>query len=172
MGYYCCYQQNKNDMNFISKVAMWFRNENAGLLALRLAVAIPFIVHGYGKLADHGMYAQAFASMGIFAPAFMVWFVGLVEFVGGIAILLGIFVRTAGVLLTIVMVVAIATVHAKNGYSAMTNGYEYQLTLLLTALAVAFTGAGAYVPAPLAKLEAKCCGGSCDSGSCGCKEAK
>ena len=164
------YQQNKIDMNFISKVAVWFRNEDAGLLVLRVAVAIPFIVHGYAKLADHGMYVQAFASMGIFAPAFMAWFVGLVEFVGGIVVLLGIFVRTAGVLLTVVMVVAIATVHAKSGYSAMTGGYEYQLTLLLTALAVAFTGAGKYVPAPVAKLEAKCCAG-CAS-TCGCDETK
>lgn len=159
-------------MNFISNVSGWFRNENVGLLLLRLAVAVPFIYHGYGKLADHEVYVQAFTGMGIFAPAFMAWVVGLVEFVGGIAILLGIFVRTAGVLLAVVMVVAIATVHAKNGYSLMTGGYEYTLTLLLAALAVAFTGAGAYVPAPLAKLEAKCCGGSCDSGSCGCEEAK
>lgn len=174
-------------MNFISACVAWlresFRNQNIGLLALRLAVAIPFIVHGYGKLADHAMYVQAFTAIGIFAPAFMAWVVGLVEFVGGVAVLLGVFVRTAGALLTIVMIVAIATVHAKNGYALMTGGYEYPLTLLLAALATAFTGAGEYVPAPLAKLEAKCCaacagccaGGSCGSdgsSSCGCEEKK
>lgn len=166
-------------MNFISNVSAWFRNEDAGILILRVAVAIPFIVHGYAKLVDHGSVVTFFGQLGIFAPAFMAWLVGLVEFVGGIALLLGIFVRTSGVLLAIVMVVAIATVHGKNGYSLMTGGYEYTLTLLLAALATAFTGAGAYVPAPLAKLEAKCCsacakccGGSCDSGSCGCEETK
>ncbi len=160
-------------MNFLSKCAAWFKNDSAGVLLLRLALAIPFIVHGYGKLAEHDMYVQAFTSMGIFAPAFMAWFVGLVEFLGGIAVLLGIFVRTAALLLAVVMVVAIVTVHMKNGYSLMTGGYEYTLTLLLAALAVAFTGAGKYVPAPLARLEAKCSAAcaNCTGGTCGCGEA-
>ena len=158
-------------MNFISTCAAWFRNQNAGLLVLRVAIALPFIVHGYAKLADHANTAILFGQIGIFAPAFMAWVTGLVEFVGGIAILLGIFVRTAGVLLAVVMIVAIATVHFKNGYSAMTGGYEYQLTLLLASLAVAFTGAGGYVPAPLAKFEAKCCSG-CSDNACGCEETK
>lgn len=166
-------------MNCISKCATWFRNEDAGILILRVAVAIPFIVHGYAKLADHASVVTVFGQLGIFAPAFMAWLVGLVEFVGGIAVLLGVFVRPAGVLLAVVMIVSIATVHGKNGYALMTGGYEYVLTLLLASLATAFTGAGKYVPAALAKLEAKCCaacskccGGSCGGGTCGCEETK
>lgn len=165
--------------NAVSNVSAWFRNESIGLLLLRLAVAVPFIVHGYGKLADHAVYVQAFTGMGIVAPAFMAWVVGLVEFVGGLALALGIFVRTASVLLAVVMIVAITMVHAKNGYSLMAGGYEYTLVLLLASLATAFTGAGKYVPAPLAKLEAKCCavcanccGGTCADNACGCEETK
>ncbi|MEI6346078.1 MAG: DoxX family protein [bacterium] len=166
-------------MKNISTISAWFRNQNAGLLVLRLAVAIPFIVHGYAKLHAHGDFVTIFTQIGIVAPAFMAWFVGLVEFVGGILVLLGIFVRTASALLAIVMIVAIATYHGKLGYAIMGNGYEYALTLALASLALVFTGAGEYVPARLAKLEAKCCaacskccGGSCEGSACGCEETK
>jgi putative oxidoreductase len=42
-----------------------------------------------------------------------------------------------------VMVVAAVTVHAKNGFSAASGGYEYNLVLGVAALSVAFTGPGA-----------------------------
>ncbi|HWO96760.1 MAG TPA: DoxX family protein, partial [Bacillus sp. (in: firmicutes)] len=39
---------------------------------------------------------------------------------------------------------AIVKVHGPNGYWATQNGYEYNLTLVVVAIAVALTGAGQY----------------------------
>ena len=42
------------------------------------------------------------------------------------------------------MVVAIFKVHGPNGYWLTQNGYEYCLTILVVAIAVALSGAGQY----------------------------
>jgi len=54
------------------------------------------------------------------------------------------FVRYAGILIDIVMIVVILKVHLANGYGLAEGGYEYTLTLLLAALAVVTLGAGKY----------------------------
>lgn len=58
--------------------------------------------------------------------------------------LIGIFVRYAGIILAIIMFVAITKVHWANGYGMANNGYEYTLGLFLLSLAMVTFGAGAY----------------------------
>ncbi|MDA1570191.1 oxidoreductase, partial [Bacillus cereus] len=43
------------------------------------------------------------------------------------------------------MLMAIFTVHGKNGYWVTQNGYEYNLMLIAVAIGVALIGPGAYV---------------------------
>jgi putative oxidoreductase len=69
--------------------------------------------------------------------------VAFVEFFGGIAILLGLLTRLAALGVGATMVVAILTVHLKNGFFAPT-GVEFPLALLASAIALIITGAGAF----------------------------
>lgn len=84
---------------------------NWGLLLLRIAVGVVFIYHGWGKLHGIEQTAGFFGNIGIPAAGFMAWVVALVEFLGGIAVLLGLFTRLAAKLLAIVMLVALFTAH-------------------------------------------------------------
>lgn len=84
---------------------------NWGLLFLRIAVGIIFIYHGWGKLNGIEQTAGFFDKTGIPFAGFMAWVVALVEFLGGIAVLLGVFTRLAAKLLAIVMIVALLTAH-------------------------------------------------------------
>ena len=138
-----------------------------GLLALRIAFGAIFIYHGWGKLADMDKTVSMFGMMGFPLAAFFAWVVALVEFLGGIAILLGVYTKEVAKLLAIIMLVAILKVHLGGGF----KGMEFQLSLLGGLLALAGVGAGKY---RLLKNEsccmkgdaAGCCGGK---GSCTCK---
>jgi putative oxidoreductase len=66
-----------------------------------------------------------------------------VEFLGGIALILGLATRWASLLLAINMVGAIYFVHWKNGFYSNHGGYEFALSLLAACLALALSGAGA-----------------------------
>jgi putative oxidoreductase len=79
--------------------------------------------------------------MGIPAPSVLGPFVAFVEFFGGIAILLGLLTRLAALGIGATMVVAILTVHLKNGFFAPT-GIEFPLSLLGSAIALVIAGAG------------------------------
>jgi len=64
----------------------------------------------------------------------------LAEFGGGIAIALGLFTPFAALALVVVMLIAIATVHWKNGFWSGGGGWEYNLLILGGAAALAATG--------------------------------
>ena len=73
------------------------------------------------------------------------------EFFGGIAITLGLLTRLAALGIGATMVVAILTVHLKQGFFNP-GGVEFPLSLLASAIALVITGAGAYsIDAAIAK---------------------
>lgn len=117
--------------------------KNFGLLALRLAIGAIFIYSGYGKLfTNHEMVA---GMMGKFigpasAGSFWAYLVGSVEFFGGFMVLLGVFATYAAALLSVVMVVAIMTVH----WSGPFTGMYAPLAILGGTLALMGSGAGRY----------------------------
>lgn len=125
---------------------------------MRVGLGILFIVHGWQKLGNPEAVAGFFGSLGLGGVG-MVIFVGLVQFVGGIMLLLGVCTRYASILLSIVMLVAIVKVHWDNGYSGQ-GGYEYQLLILLATLGILFSGPGRYA---LLKDKSghKCADGTC-----------
>jgi len=77
---------------------------------------------------------------------------GSAEFFGGLALVIGLLVRPAGIALAFTMLIAIFSVHFSNGLFMANNGYEYALTLLVACLSLAFSGAG---PLSLDKIISK-----------------
>lgn len=110
---------------------------DSGLLAIRLGLAAVFIVHGAMKLADVTGTMAGFEQMSL--PSWLGVLVGIVELLGGVAMLLGVYVRYAGYALAVVMAGAILSVKWNMGF---VGGWEFDFVLLTAALGIAWTGAG------------------------------
>ncbi len=118
--------------------------ESLGIAVLRVAVGVIFAAHGVQKLLlGFATVARNFAALGIPASDVAAVGVTLVEFIGGLMVMLGLFTRPAAVLLAIDMAVAIAVVHLKAGLF-LPRGFEFPLALLAASVALALTGPGAF----------------------------
>lgn len=118
-----------------------------GLLVLRLGIGVTFIMHGYPKLFPSGVggFAGFLHNLGFPVPGFLAWVVALVEFVGGIAMLAGLFVRAVGVLMAIEMIVTTVRVKMARGVGFIApqgTGWEVDFLLLCVAGSLALIGAG------------------------------
>lgn len=133
-----------------------------GIGLVRLALAIVFIAHGYGKLTHLDGTVAFFASLGL--PALFAYLVALGEFFGGLALFLGIFTRFFGWILALIMAGAIIFVKSKMGIANVAS-YELELVLLLCAIAVAVANSGRYsMGGMMGKKESCCDGGMCKEG--------
>ena len=114
-----------------------------GIAILRVVVGIVFLAHGGQKLFVWGLGGVAgfFAQIGIPAPMLAAVVVTLVECLGGLALLLGLFTRWAAIPLAINMLVAILTVHLRGGFF-VPEGAEFTLTLLAANVTLALLGSG------------------------------
>jgi putative oxidoreductase len=106
---------------------------------LRLSLAATFIYHGWGKFPVDA-FSQA---MGMPVP--MVWAVALTELAGGVLLIAGAFgkeilTRLGALIVIVIMIGAIAMVHAKNGFNVMNGGMEFQLLMLVSGLYLAAKG--------------------------------
>lgn len=79
----------------------------AGPLAARLVVGYVFMLTGWGKLQNLPQMIENFTSWGIPYPQILTPFASGVECFGGLFLMLGLFTRVAGGMLSVVMVVAI-----------------------------------------------------------------
>jgi len=119
-------------------------------LTLRLPVAIIFMAHGAQKLfswfGGHGLEGtgQWMASIGLEPGYLMALGAGSAEFLGGLALLIGLLTRPAAVALAFTMIVAIVTVHIDNGLFMSNNGYEFGLALLAASVSLALSGGGRF----------------------------
>jgi putative oxidoreductase len=92
------------------------KTQNIGLLALRISVGLIFIVQGWSKLSGIEGPTAMLSGIGFPAAAFFAWLLALVEVLGGIAVILGVYIRFAAKLLALVMVVALLTVHLHGAF--------------------------------------------------------
>src|SRR5437773_5539020 len=119
-----------------------------GLLALRRVLGAVFLGHGaqkaFGAFGGPGFDgATGFVGSLGFRPA-RFWAALAVggELAAGLLFLLGLLTPLAGLLVLATMAVAIAKVHGPKGFFVQNGGYEYNLVLIIAALAVAVMGPG------------------------------
>jgi putative oxidoreductase len=87
--------------------------------------------------------AGFFGGLGFRPPLAMAFIAGLSE-TAGLAFALGFLTPFAALAMASVMVVAIGSVHWRNGFWVSNGGYEYNLVLWTVAVAVAATGPGRF----------------------------
>ncbi len=88
------------------------------LLLARLLIGGVFLATGVMKLTDISQFAGYLATMGLPAPQAMALLAALVEFIGGLAIVLGLQLRLAALVLIAFTIVATFMAHAFWTYPA------------------------------------------------------
>jgi putative oxidoreductase len=129
-----------------------FKQEWA-LLPLRLIVGFGFAAHGYAKLSrGPEQFASVLSAIGVPQPYLLAWLTSLIEFVGGIGVIVGAFVLPLSLPLTVIMLTAMFSVHLQYGFSSIRLkavtvagaefgpvGYEMNLLYIGGLLALALT---------------------------------
>jgi len=119
---------------------------NVGLLVIRVGIGIMFIMHGWPKISggpdSWAQLGQTIGTVGIhFGYPFWGFMAAFAEFVGGIALILGLFTRFFSLLMLITMVVA-AAMHLRKGDGVAVASHAIEMAVVF--LGLLFTGAGAY----------------------------
>lgn len=126
-----------------------------GLLLLRIILGVVFFAHGAQKvLGWFGGYGLA-GTVGYFKnvvkiPTPLAYLGPFVEFLGGIALIFGVFTKVAALGILIMMIVATLKVHFPEGFflsgkgDGKGQGYEFTLTLAVISLVLVLLGGGIY----------------------------
>jgi putative oxidoreductase len=129
-------------------------------LPLRLVIGFGFAYHGAPKIfsgQEHQNFVGLLDSIGVPLSGLMSWLVGILEFFGGLALMVGVLVAPVALLLTVNMLVALFTVHISQGFNFLhitgmseagqlqfgMPGFEVNLLYIGGLIALALSGAGA-----------------------------
>jgi putative oxidoreductase len=121
-----------------------------GMILLRLVVGLTLAAHGsqklFGSFGGSGTAGtrRFFARLGFRTPLAMALIAGLTELGGGLLFAFGLVTPFAALALTVVMLNAIGTVHWKKGFFNSAGGYEYNLLIIATAVAVTAASPGRF----------------------------
>ena len=89
-------------------------------IPLRLIVGYGFMQHGFAKYSKGpDAFAAILHAIGVPAPHLMAWLTILIEFFGGLAVLLGALVPIVSLPMAAILLVAMFTVHLPYGFSSI-----------------------------------------------------
>lgn len=122
-------------------------NPDLGLAILRVVLGVIFIAHGAPKLfGGVDGFAGFLGSLGVPLPLAFAWLVALLEFFGGLSLIIGFLVAPLALLLASEMLAAIILVHAERGFYVVgfppNGGIEFNLLLMVSLLVLVFGGPG------------------------------
>lgn len=125
-----------------------FTPRDWGLLILRLGLGITLLAHGYPKFFDGGpaAFARYLTRIHFPAPQLSAWFMAVVEFVGGLALIAGFQTTYFGYLAALERLLIGWRLKMALGVKFIAVrgvGWEFDYVLLCMAVAVALLGAGA-----------------------------
>ncbi|MBI3088970.1 MAG: DoxX family protein [Candidatus Colwellbacteria bacterium] len=112
------------------------------LLLLRVFYGVLFVIHGWPKVKDFAQNAKNFEMMGFRPGLFWGSIVALLEFLGGIAIIIGLYTQVFGLLLAVQM--AVAAIWRIRNKHKFAGGYELDIALILIGLILATMGGGSF----------------------------
>lgn len=110
------------------------------LFLLRVVFASIFLAHGWPKIKNLKATHENFNMMGFRPGIFWGTIVAVLESIGGLLILLGIWTQLFALLLAIEM--AVTTLWKVSKKQGLVGGYELDLLLLMAGLALATMGGG------------------------------
>lgn len=127
-------------------------------LFLRLIIGAGFMAHGWAKLSrGPAGFEKLLMQTGVPFPHILSWVTPLAEWLGGLAILAGLFVSITAVPLIVTMLVALFTVQINYGFSSVKTigltpqgplfgppGYEINLLYIGGLISLMLTGAGKF----------------------------
>lgn len=114
---------------------------DVALFIVRLAMGIIFVFHALPKLKDSNSMGKM-----VGMPGGMVLMLGIVEFLSGLGMVLGMYIQISALLLAVVMVGAIymKVIKWHIPFAAMDKtGWEFDLILLAVAIFILVNGGGA-----------------------------
>lgn len=118
------------------------------LLALRIGLGVELLVHGWPKIKSPAAFAGMLGQMGMKGATFWSWVVALVEFLGGISIILGLLTRPAAFFVTIQFLVISFWLKPKKMKVPFTTpqgaGWEFDWLILAMGLALLLAGSGVF----------------------------
>ena len=135
-----CFQKTMKPTELIHKTQSCFTSlqpciADAVLLFARLTIGWSFFLTGKGKLANLDRTTSFFESLGIPAPGFHAGFVGGIEMIGGLLLIVGLFTRLTSIPLAVSMIVAYLTAHREEAFDSLGDfvdqtPYAYLLAVL------------------------------------------
>ena len=120
---------------------------SVGLLILRLVLGLTLAAHGFNKFFGGGRIpgtARWFESIGMKYGTFQAVVAASTEISAGLGLAAGLLTPIPAAGFVALMFVAAWTVHRKNGFFIVKEGWEYNLILAAAAVAIATTGPGQY----------------------------
>lgn len=128
-------------------------NPPVGLAILRVVIGVVFVAHGAPKLFGGGVegLAEMLGGLGVPLAGVSAWIVTLLEFFGGLALVVGFLVVPVALLLSFHMLMGIVLVHAPAGFYVIgpeslvhfpPGGVEFNLLLIAGLLTLMLAGPG------------------------------
>lgn len=120
------------------------KNPHFGVLLLRISLAFLFLYAGLGKMFGSpfgGLGIEAFSQV-VWNSMILAWVVAVIEVLGGLALLLGVWTRRFSALLLIIMIFAIVLVHNPIFGGAQIMEFFIRLVLIGALLHLIFGGSG------------------------------